>query len=258
MKKADECKNIDEIRSCIDQIDKNILDQISLRSLYVAKAAQYKNSLSEVNASDRVKTMIDLRRKWAQEVNLNPDFIQSLFRQITGYFIKKETSEWLKDHDINNNLEISEAKTEDAKEILSIQKRAFLQEAELPGNNFNIKPLTQTLTEMEADFLKYTILKGCFEKRIIGSIRANMVNDTCYIGRLIVEPIFQHKGYGTIMLNAIESRFPQASTFELFTGESSKDNICFYTKRGYKIIGQIVSEEETKLIKMEKRVNQQT
>ena len=46
---------------------------------------------------------------------------------------------------------ITEAGIDDAGEILSVQKLAFLSEAELL-DNFNIPPLQQTLESIKADF----------------------------------------------------------------------------------------------------------
>ena len=96
MEKAEDCQNIEEIRNCIDSIDKSIISQLFLRSSYVKCASKYKNIMQEVKAEDRIKSMIMQRRKWAEENELNPDFIQFLFENIVEYFISKESIEWQK------------------------------------------------------------------------------------------------------------------------------------------------------------------
>ena len=58
---------------------------------------------------------------------------------------------------------------------------------------------------------------------------------TCAIGRLIVHPGFQAKGIGSKLLADIESRFPEVTKYELFTGSKSEANIRLYQRHGYTI-----------------------
>jgi hypothetical protein len=66
-----------------------------------------------------------------------------------------------------NVMEILQATIADAKEILALQKLAYQSEAVL-YNDYNIPPLKQTLTEIEADFQKSMFLKAVFNGAIIG------------------------------------------------------------------------------------------
>lgn len=120
------------------------------------------------------------------------------------------------------------------KEILSLQKEAYLSEAEI-YDDYNIPPLQQTDAEIESEFGKGLFLKAESDGRIIGSVRAYEENDVCYIGKLIVKVDHQNLGLGTVLLEAIESRFPSAKVFELFTGTNSKKNLHIYQKKGYLI-----------------------
>jgi isochorismate pyruvate lyase len=94
MKKTEECSSMEEIRQCIDEIDKNILMDLALRSTFVKRAAIFKKTLTDVKADQRVKTMISARRRWAAENGMDPDFIESIFRSIVGHFIGNEAQEW--------------------------------------------------------------------------------------------------------------------------------------------------------------------
>jgi ribosomal protein S18 acetylase RimI-like enzyme len=72
--------------------------------------------------------------------------------------------------------------------------------------------------------------------QIVGSVRAKASMGTCAIGRLIVHPESQGKGIGSKMrgmLADIESRFPDVSKYELFTGSKSEANIRLYQPHGY-------------------------
>jgi len=77
-------------------------------------------------------------------------------------------------------------------------------------------------------------LKAIQENKIIGSVRAYEVNDSCYIGRLFVHPNFQKKGIGKRLIIEIENKFQNVDRYELFTGQKSINNISLYQKLGYK------------------------
>ncbi len=130
---------------------------------------------------------------------------------------------------------VSKATEDDIRSIFFLQKRAFVQEAEINGGNYGISPIKQTFTELVQEFSDYTYLKAVVNSTIIGSVRAVQKEDTCLIGRLMTEPVFQNFGLGTILMNAIETAFPNVKRFELFTGEASTGNVRFYLNRGYRI-----------------------
>jgi ribosomal protein S18 acetylase RimI-like enzyme len=126
------------------------------------------------------------------------------------------------------------ATIDDAVEILSLQKLAYLTEAELYGN-FSIPPLTQTVEELRESFSRNTILKAVGEGRIVGSVNGRMSKGHCLVGRLMVHPAQQGRGLGTALMAAIEKEFPQAQAYRLFTGERSERNIRLYERLGYRI-----------------------
>jgi GNAT superfamily N-acetyltransferase len=87
---------------------------------------------------------------------------------------------------------------------------------------------------------------------IIGSVRANDQDGTCYIGKLMVNPNHQNKGIGKMLMNAIEGFFPK-SRYELFTGSKSKKNIVLYKKLGYKAFRERLSTPDFSLVYLEKK-----
>lgn len=127
---------------------------------------------------------------------------------------------------------IEKAIVSDAEEILSLQKLAYISEAEL-YNDFSIPPLVQTLKDITDDFNKHFFLEIITAGRIVGSVRAYEKEYICYIGRLIVHPDFQNRGLGKKLMKAIESVFSDCRRYELFTGGKSTKNIRFYEKCGY-------------------------
>jgi ribosomal protein S18 acetylase RimI-like enzyme len=146
---------------------------------------------------------------------------------------------------------IEKAMVEDAEEILSLQKSAYQSEAEI-YNDFMIPALTQTLEEIKKDFETQIILKAVTGGRIIGSVRAFVIEGTCYVGRLIVHPNFQNQGIGTQSMGRIEEIFKAAQRFEIFTGHKSERNLDLYQKLGYKLFKSIKANEKLTIMYLEK------
>ena len=150
-------------------------------------------------------------------------------------------------------MEIEKATYEDLEEILDLQKLAYLTEAKLL-NDYSIKPLTQTLIEFQNEFKNYVtgiVLKLMDNNIIIGSVRAHEENGRVYIGRLIVHPEYRNKGYGTKILNTIETFFPN-KTFELFTSSKSENNLNLYKKNGYKEFKREKTQNDLEMVFLEK------
>ncbi|MBD2743274.1 isochorismate lyase [Coleofasciculus sp. FACHB-1120] len=94
MKEADECSNIQEIRQEIDKLDRQIIAAFGKRFEYVKAAAKFKTSETTVKAPERVKSMLQQRRLWAEEQGLNPDVIEKLYQDLVTYFINEELKHW--------------------------------------------------------------------------------------------------------------------------------------------------------------------
>lgn len=129
--------------------------------------------------------------------------------------------------------EIQPSKMSDAKEILELQKLAFLTEAER-YHDYTISPLTQTLDEIIKQFSTHIFLMAVTDK-IIGTVRAYEKNKTCYIGRLAVHPEFRNQGIASALMKKIQGCF-KPERYELFVGSKSLNNIRLYEKLGYTLL----------------------
>jgi len=94
MKKVKECKNMQDIRFAIDQIDKKIVESIALRAEYVHEAAKFKNSESEVKDDDRVKNVIESKKALADKYGISPVLISNIYKIMIDFFINEEMKEW--------------------------------------------------------------------------------------------------------------------------------------------------------------------
>ncbi len=79
---------------------------------------------------------------------------------------------------------IERATVHDAAEILSLQKIAYISEAEIYENH-DIEPLKQNLEDIEKAFESHIFLKSVENEKIIGSVKATEKNRICYIGKLM-------------------------------------------------------------------------
>jgi len=161
-----------------------------------------------------------------------------------------EGNDWKADSPLSDII-INKASTEDAEEILELQKLAYVSEAEIL-DDFTIPPLHQTTDEILSEFGHQAFLKVELEGRIIGSIRSNLEGGTCHIGKLIVHPNHQNRGIGTRLLQAAESQYPNAERYELFTSQKSEKNLHLYAKCGYRPFRIKVVSEKLTLVFLEK------
>lgn len=148
---------------------------------------------------------------------------------------------------------IKQADVEDSIMILALQKMVYQSEAEL-YNDFSLSPLTQTLEDLINDFDKMIFFKAIMDEKIIGSVRGYMQDNSSFIGRLIIHPLYQNLGIGTKLMQAIEAYFSQATRYEVFTGHKSRRNIFFYQKLGYKIFKYTKVSEKRDRVYLEKIV----
>jgi GNAT superfamily N-acetyltransferase len=119
----------------------------------------------------------------------------------------------------------------DAGEVLTIQRAAFVSEAQIYGSA-DMPPLTQTLDEVRAELRAGTGLGARVDGRLVGAIRYRVADDLLLIGRIAIAPDVQGEGIGRRLLEAAEEE-SSAGTAELFTGSLSEANIRLYEACGY-------------------------
>lgn len=145
------------------------------------------------------------------------------------------------------------ATVKDAEQILELQKLAYKGEADI-YNDYSIAPLNQSLEGLRDDLKGQAVFKVSIGEKTIGSVRAYVNQDTCYVGRLIVHPNFQNRGIGTQLMNEVENHFKSVKRFELFTGHKSGKNLYLYQKLGYKIFKSETVTGDLMFLYMEKTV----
>lgn len=119
----------------------------------------------------------------------------------------------------------------DAGEVLTVQRAAFVSEAQIYGSA-DMPPLTQTLDEVAAELRAGTGLGARVDGRLVGAIRFREADEVLLIGRIAIAPDVQGAGIGRKLLSAAEEA-SSARVAELFTGSLSEANIRLYESCGY-------------------------
>ena len=136
---------------------------------------------------------------------------------------------------------ISRATTADAGELMTLQRAAYVAEGRL-HDSFDFPPLTDDLTATEQIVETTTCLVARHAGRLVGSVFGVLQDgDAWFVGRLMVAPDLQGAGLGRRLLDEIEAAAPpEVSRSVLVTGAASAFNQAFYTRRGYRIVGEEV------------------
>lgn len=94
MKPPEDCESIEEVRREIDTLDHEIITLIGHRAHFVQAAARFKTSESSVRAPERQKSMLEVRRRWAEEEGLSPGVVEKIYQTLVEYFIQREMERW--------------------------------------------------------------------------------------------------------------------------------------------------------------------
>lgn len=89
-KRPEDCRNKEEIRSQIDDIDREIIRLFALRSEYVTEIVKFKDSPESVVAQDRRQEVIRLRGEWAAGLGLNRETFEQIYIDLIDNNIRKE------------------------------------------------------------------------------------------------------------------------------------------------------------------------
>jgi ribosomal protein S18 acetylase RimI-like enzyme len=152
---------------------------------------------------------------------------------------------------------ISPVEPADVGEVLTLQRAAYVTEAQLYGD-VSLPPLTETYDEVAAELSSCLVLKAVRGHRIVGAGRARVAGSILHIGRLAVAPDMQGRGIGTLLLEALERQAPpNVDRYALFTGHLSTANIRLYERLGYTEVGREELKPGVVLVHLEK-VNAQS
>ncbi|NMM92072.1 GNAT family N-acetyltransferase [Rhodococcus sp. SRB_17] len=131
-------------------------------------------------------------------------------------------------------------RTEDAGELLTLQRAAYVTEAQAHAD-LNLPPLTQSLEEVVTELSDPEVTAIGLRSeasRLVAAVRLNISSTDPHVaelGRLVVAPDLQGRGLGSRLLGLVETRLPATVTdLLLFTCEHSVGNLRLYGRFGYR------------------------
>ncbi len=88
------CTSLEEVRHSIDEIDTKLVELIAARNAYVKQAAQFKHSLDEIKAQDRLDYVMDRVRSKAMELGVSPNLLNRLYTIMIDEMVEAEIAEF--------------------------------------------------------------------------------------------------------------------------------------------------------------------
>jgi tRNA (guanine37-N1)-methyltransferase len=127
----------------------------------------------------------------------------------------------------------------DAGELFTLTRACWLQE-EWANPGVVIPALQESLDDAVRGLSEWTTFVALAGGRIVGSTRGKVAGDGTVwdVGRVMAAPDLQGRGLGRYLLELIEHAAPpQVTSYELWTGAKSVDNLRMYKKAGYRLLG---------------------
>ncbi|WP_017572739.1 GNAT family N-acetyltransferase [Nocardiopsis halotolerans] len=134
--------------------------------------------------------------------------------------------------------DIHPATPADAGEVLTLQRAAFVDEAQAYGDPF-VLPLTEGLERVEKllgqeDTL---VLKAVAGPRLVGAVRSRVMGTGAVVSRLAVVPDLRRRGIARALLADLERRlregYPDLTALTLSAGAQDAGQQRFYRRLGY-------------------------
>jgi tRNA (guanine37-N1)-methyltransferase len=123
----------------------------------------------------------------------------------------------------------------DAPELLVLQRACWVQEA-IANDSLDIPALHETLEVVVESFATWTWYVVRAAGRLVGAARGRLDGTAWDIGRVMVAPDLQGRGLGRALLEHVQAVAPaEATSYALFTGSGSVDNLRMYKKAGFRL-----------------------
>jgi N-acetylglutamate synthase-like GNAT family acetyltransferase len=131
------------------------------------------------------------------------------------------------------SLRISPVDSIDIEEFLQMQKSSYEDKA-VAYNDYLFTALTEDQDELEKEIHSKLILKAVANNRIVGSIRAYVVDSTCRIEKLWVVPDVRNHGIGEELVTNVERQFRKPKLLEVAVADKCSVTLGFFKHLGFR------------------------
>ena len=89
--KPGDCNSMDELRHQIDKLDVKIIELLANRSEFIDRATELKKSNGmPARIPERIETVVSNARNAAEELNLDADLVEKIWRILINWSIQRE------------------------------------------------------------------------------------------------------------------------------------------------------------------------
>ncbi|RNI24314.1 tRNA (guanosine(37)-N1)-methyltransferase TrmD [Flexivirga caeni] len=146
-------------------------------------------------------------------------------------------------------LNIVVATPADVGELLTMTHACWLAEG-IVNRSLDIPAQHETVASLTTSLREWTTYVARIDGRLVGSVRGHLgggpgdagsggPETDWHIGRLMVAPDLQGRGFGRALLEFIQRAAPAgASSYSLIAGAASTDNLRMYRKAGFRIVAR--------------------
>ena len=89
-----QCKSLEEVRQEIDLLDDKIVELIGARNSYIKQAAQFKNTVDEVKAPERISEIMSKVRHKALTLGMSPNLLEEIYTIMINEMVESEIAEF--------------------------------------------------------------------------------------------------------------------------------------------------------------------
>ncbi len=137
---------------------------------------------------------------------------------------------------------ITPAVRADAGELMTLQRACWVQEA-IANDTLRVPPLFEGLDDVLAWLPEWDTYVVRVAGRLVGAVRGRREAEVWDIGRLMVAPDLQRRGLGRALLDhIIAAAPPEVTTYRLYTGANSLDNLRRYKRNGFSVRGPLAHD----------------
>ncbi|MDA2815173.1 GNAT family N-acetyltransferase [Nocardiopsis sp. RSe5-2] len=131
---------------------------------------------------------------------------------------------------------LAAASPEDAGAIWTLQRAAYVSEAQIYGDPY-LPPLAETEQQVRAAFDRGPVLTAVLGGRIVGAVRGAAAERAFLVGRLAVAPDARRRGIGRALMAELERRaaagHPALERFAVSVGHGSEAALRLFRSLGY-------------------------